>query len=80
MAAQSSIEWTEMTWNPVTGCTKVSEGCRQPTDDDWGMQMGSPSTRWLRRRADGAAQRQVSHFMGRRFALLDFWQVGEGSQ
>jgi protein gp37 len=28
MAAQSSIEWTEMTWNPVTGCTKVSEGCR----------------------------------------------------
>ena len=26
--AQSKIEWTEMTWNPVTGCTKVSEGCR----------------------------------------------------
>ncbi|GMV96040.1 MAG: hypothetical protein AMXMBFR83_04090 [Phycisphaerae bacterium] len=28
MAADSSIEWTQMTWNPVTGCTKVSEGCR----------------------------------------------------
>jgi protein gp37 len=28
MAAKSTIEWTEMTWNPVTGCTKVSEGCR----------------------------------------------------
>ncbi len=26
--AQSSIEWTEMTWNPVTGCTKVSAGCK----------------------------------------------------
>ncbi|MDZ4205428.1 MAG: phage Gp37/Gp68 family protein [Bacteroidales bacterium] len=26
--AQSSIEWTETTWNPVTGCTKISEGCR----------------------------------------------------
>jgi protein gp37 len=26
--AQSSIEWTEMTWNPVTGCTKISEGCK----------------------------------------------------
>lgn len=26
--ATSSIEWTEMTWNPVTGCTKVSTGCR----------------------------------------------------
>jgi protein gp37 len=28
MATNSTIEWTEMTWNPVTGCTKVSEGCR----------------------------------------------------
>ena len=27
MAANSSIEWTESTWNPVTGCTKISEGC-----------------------------------------------------
>jgi len=26
--AQSKIEWTEATWNPVTGCTKVSPGCR----------------------------------------------------
>ena len=28
MALRSSIEWTECTWNPVTGCSKVSEGCR----------------------------------------------------
>lgn len=28
MATNSTIEWTEMTWNPVTGCSKVSEGCR----------------------------------------------------
>jgi protein gp37 len=27
MAQGSSIEWTEATWNPVTGCTKVSPGC-----------------------------------------------------
>lgn len=26
--AQSSIEWTEQTWNPVTGCTKISPGCK----------------------------------------------------
>jgi len=26
--AKTSIEWTDETWNPVTGCTKVSEGCR----------------------------------------------------
>lgn len=28
MALRSAIEWTQSTWNPVTGCTKVSEGCR----------------------------------------------------
>ena len=27
MGMKSSIEWTESTWNPVTGCTKISEGC-----------------------------------------------------
>lgn len=28
MSDKSKIEWTDATWNPVTGCTKVSEGCR----------------------------------------------------
>lgn len=28
MAQGSKIEWTEGTWNPVTGCTKVSPGCK----------------------------------------------------
>ena len=28
MATKSSIEWTESTWNPLTGCTKVSPGCK----------------------------------------------------
>ncbi len=27
MAASTTIEWTDMTWNPVTGCTKTSAGC-----------------------------------------------------
>lgn len=26
--AKSTIEWTESTWNPITGCTKVSAGCK----------------------------------------------------
>ncbi|SIT94045.1 DUF5131 family protein [Pontibacter indicus] len=26
--AESSIEWTEATWNPTTGCTKISQGCK----------------------------------------------------
>ena len=28
MATTSNIEWTEITWNPVTGCVKVSQGCK----------------------------------------------------
>jgi len=28
MAEHSAIEWTDATWNPVTGCTKVSPGCK----------------------------------------------------
>lgn len=28
MAKKTNIEWTEMTWNPVTGCTKISAGCK----------------------------------------------------
>ena len=28
MAQLSSIEWTESTWNPVTGCSKISPGCK----------------------------------------------------
>ncbi|HZE71357.1 MAG TPA: phage Gp37/Gp68 family protein [Pyrinomonadaceae bacterium] len=28
MGQKSSIEWTESTWNPLTGCTKISPGCK----------------------------------------------------
>lgn len=28
MGLKSTIEWTESTWNPVTGCTKISQGCK----------------------------------------------------
>ncbi|MCI0609603.1 MAG: phage Gp37/Gp68 family protein, partial [Anaerolineae bacterium] len=28
MAEHSGIEWTESTWNPLTGCTKISPGCK----------------------------------------------------
>lgn len=28
MSINSKIEWTQATWNPITGCTKVSDGCK----------------------------------------------------
>ncbi|MBS0575067.1 MAG: phage Gp37/Gp68 family protein [Proteobacteria bacterium] len=28
MATQSKIEWTDRTWNPTVGCTKISQGCK----------------------------------------------------
>ena len=28
MSAMSEIEWTDATWNPVRGCTKISPGCK----------------------------------------------------
>jgi len=28
MGQKSAIEWTESTWNPVTGCTRISPGCQ----------------------------------------------------
>ena len=28
MGSKSKIEWTDATWNPIRGCSRVSEGCR----------------------------------------------------
>jgi protein gp37 len=28
MSSTSAIEWTDATWNPVRGCTKISPGCK----------------------------------------------------
>ena len=40
MSDKSAIEWTDATWNPVTGCTKVSPGCdncyAERIDKRWG--------------------------------------------
>ena len=40
MSDHSAIEWTNASWNPVTGCTKLSAGCdhcpgARPVDGDW---------------------------------------------
>jgi protein gp37 len=48
MATASSIEWTEATWNPLTGCTKLSAGCKYCYADRMAKRlqaMGSPNYR-----------------------------------
>jgi len=45
MASSSSIEWTQATWNPVTGCDKISPGCRHCYAERFALRlraMGSP--------------------------------------
>lgn len=46
MGLASSIEWTESTWNPVTGCTKISLGCAHCYAERMAMRlkaMGNPN-------------------------------------
>lgn len=48
VACKSAIEWTESTWNPVTGCTKVSPGCKHCYAERMARRlkaMGSPNYR-----------------------------------
>jgi len=48
MSQLSSIEWTEFTWNPVTGCSKISPGCKNCYAERMAMRlqaMGSPRYR-----------------------------------
>ncbi len=44
MADKSRIEWTDATWNPVTGCTKVSQGCKHCyAECDWSRMQHLPA-------------------------------------
>jgi len=46
MAVNSAIEWTESTWNPLTGCTKISPGCKHCYAERMAMRlkaMGQPN-------------------------------------
>jgi len=61
MAAGSAIEWTEATWNPVTGCTKVSAGCLNCYAERMSLRlqaMGQPNYR------DGFSVRTHEHMLG----------------
>lgn len=50
MSDNTKIEWTEATWNPVTGCTKVSAGCKHCyAERDWARLSANPKTRYYGR-------------------------------
>jgi protein gp37 len=60
VSAASAIEWTESTWNPVTGCTKLSSGCANCYAERMAIRlkaMGQPNY------AEGFAVRTHEHML-----------------
>jgi protein gp37 len=58
MADGTGIEWTDATWNPVRGCTRVSEGCRHCYAEKVAARFsgeGQPYHRYAERRSAGSA-------------------------
>lgn len=48
MASNSKIEWTESTWNPLVGCTKVSQGCKHCYAMTMAARIANAAQRFLR--------------------------------
>ncbi len=46
MADKTSIEWTDATWNPVTGCSKVSPGCAHCYAERLSLRFGTSALPW----------------------------------
>lgn len=58
IADGTNIEWTEATWNPVTGCSKVSPGCAHCYAERLSLRFGTSREPWLPK---NAAQNIVLH-------------------
>ena len=58
MGDRSAIEWTDATWNPVTGCSHVSEGCRHCYAETLSLRMGWSKKPWT---APNSAENVVLH-------------------
>lgn len=52
MSDKSAIEWTDATWNPVTGCSKVSPGCAHCYAETLSLRFGRSPLPWLPANAD----------------------------
>lgn len=59
MTSGSRIEWTETTWNPVTGCTKVSQGCKHCYAERMARRLQAMGLTKYRRGFDVAVHRSV---------------------
>jgi protein gp37 len=46
VSGKSTIEWTDATWNPVTGCSKVSPGCAHCYAERLSLRFGQSSALW----------------------------------
>jgi Bacteriophage protein gp37 len=58
MSDNSAIEWTDATWNPVTGCSKVSPGCAHCYAERLSLRFGHSSKPWT---PANAAENVVMH-------------------
>ena len=58
MSDRSSIEWTEATWNPVTGCSKVSPGCAHCYAETLSRRFGRTTKPWT---PEHALENVVAH-------------------
>jgi protein gp37 len=47
VSSKSSIEWTDATWNPVSGCSKVSPGCAHCYAERLSLRFGTSKKQWL---------------------------------
>jgi len=48
MSNLTAIEWTDATWNPVRGCSRVSEGCRNCYAPELLRRAGRGPVQWRR--------------------------------
>jgi protein gp37 len=58
MGGSTAIEWTEATWNPVTGCSKVSPGCAHCYAEKLSLRFGRSTKPWT---PANAAENVVLH-------------------
>ncbi len=61
MSDKTSIEWTDATWNPIRGCSRVSEGCRHCYAEGVAYRFSGPGQPYeglVRIGADGERRRE----------------------